>query len=92
MALIDDVKNYLDMTWDLDASELSKIEGIISRGETTINHKVGAILVYETDGRAKELLLEYCRFAKDGVLFQFLGSYSPMIKDLIEENEGTYGY
>lgn len=91
MALIDDVKSYLDITWTLDTAETAKINGIIARGELFLDKKTGATLSYDTDGREKELLLEYCRFARDGVLFQFMSSYSPMIKDLLEENGGTYG-
>jgi len=91
MALIDEVKNYLDITWTTDMQEEAKLTGIINRGIRTLDEKAGAALDYETDGRPKELLLEYCRFARDGTLSLFAGAYAPMIKDLIESNGGTYG-
>lgn len=91
MALINDVKNYLDITWTTDAQEEDKLTGIINRGKKTLDEKTGATLDYETDGRPKELLLEYCRFARDGTLSLFVGAYAPMIKDLIEEYGGSYG-
>lgn len=91
MALIEDVKNYLDVTWIMDDQEEAKISGIINRGIRTLDEKAGVTLDYETDGRPKELLLEYCRFARDGTLSLFTGAYAPMLKDLIEEYGGTYG-
>ena len=91
MALAADVKNYLDITWAMDDQEEAKINGIIDRAKSTLNIKTGVTLDYESEGRAKELLLEYCRFARDGKLNEFYGAYAPMIKDLIEEHGGTYG-
>ena len=91
MALIEEVKNYLDVTWTMDTQEEQKLTGIIDRGKRTLDEKTGATLDYDTDGRPKELLLEYCRFARDGELSLFAGAYAPMIKDLIEEYGGTYG-
>ena len=90
MALIDDVKNYLDITWD-DTDTNLKIEGIIQRGQNFLNKKTNSVLDYETENRAKELLLEYCRFVHNGILNEFEMEYLPMLKDLIEENGGSYG-
>ncbi|WKY44166.1 hypothetical protein Q5O14_16300 [Eubacteriaceae bacterium ES2] len=91
MALIDDVKNYLDITWEIDQAETDKLDGIINRGIWTLDKKAGRMLDYDTEGRPKELLLEYCRFARDGTLNEFAGAYAPMLKDLIEDNGGSYG-
>lgn len=90
MALIDEIKDYLDITWTLDEQEERKLIGIIARGKAELDKKTGAILDYEVEDRAKDLLLEYCRFARDGMLNEFSKAYAPMIKDLIEEKGGTY--
>ena len=39
--LIEDVKNYLDITWDMDASETQKLTGIITRGKAALEGKIG---------------------------------------------------
>lgn len=38
MALLDDVKNYLDITWD-DELTNTKLSGIIERGKNFLNKK-----------------------------------------------------
>jgi len=88
--LLDATKNYLDIAW-LDAQTDLKLTGIIERGMIFLNKKSGAILDYTTEGRAREMLMEYCRYTRDGVLNEFMINYMPMIKDLIIENGGTYG-
>jgi len=90
MALLEDVKNYLDITWTDTDSDL-KLTGIIERGQNFLNKKTNSSLDYETEGRAKELLLEYCRFSRNGILNEFEIAYLPMLKDLIEDNGGSYG-
>lgn len=90
MALLDEVKNYLDITWTDTDSDL-KLKGIIERGQNFLNKKTNSNLDHETESRAKELLLEYCRFARNGVLNEFEIAYLPMLKDLIEDNGGSYG-
>jgi ATP-dependent Clp protease ATP-binding subunit ClpA len=52
MALLDDVKNYLDITWD-DELTNTKLSGIIERGKNFLNKKTGTTLDFETEGRAK---------------------------------------
>ena len=90
MALLDEVKNYLDITWTDTDSDL-KLTGIIERGQNFLNKKTNSSLDYEIEGRAKELLFEYCRFARNGILNEFEIAYLPMLKDLIEDNGGSYG-
>lgn len=90
MALLDDVKNYLDITWD-DELTNTELSGIIERGKNFLNKKTGTTLDFETEGRAKELLFEYCRFARNGILNEFETAYLPMLVDLIVENGGSYG-
>jgi len=36
MALMDDVKNYLDITWEMSAGEKEKLSGIIERGKSIL--------------------------------------------------------
>lgn len=69
--LLDEVKNYLDITWDdIDADK--KISGIIARGKLKIIDLVGAFRSdFDKDTLAKSLLMEYCRLAWAGVPEKF---------------------
>ena len=55
MALLDEVKNYLDITWSDDAGDL-KISGIISRGQKYLNSMTGVTLDYTTDDKPKGII------------------------------------
>lgn len=88
--LLEEVKQYLDITW-IDSELDKKINNIIARGIIFLDKKSGTALDYAANGRGKELLLEYCRFSRDGVLGEFMASYAPMLKDLIEDGGGAYG-
>lgn len=69
--LLDEVKNYLDITWD-DTDTDKKISGIIARGEVKIIDLVGAFRSdFDKDTLAKSLLMEYCRLAWAGVPEKF---------------------
>lgn len=74
MALLDDVKNYLDITWD-DADTDTKLTGIIARGKDYIDRVAGASLDYETEGQPKALLYDYCRYARSNALEVFQENY-----------------
>ena len=74
MALIDDVKNYLDITWNDTATD-TKLVGIISRGRSYLDRAAGATLDYESEGQAKALLLDYCRYARSNALEDFQNNY-----------------
>lgn len=69
--LLDEVKNYLDITWD-DIDTNKKISGIITRGKIKIIDLVGAFRSdFDKDTLAKSLLMEYCRLAWAGVPEKF---------------------
>lgn len=74
MALIDDVKNYLDITWT-DVATDTKLAGIIQRGQSYLNRAAGAELDYDEEGQAKALLLDYCRYARSNALEDFQNNY-----------------
>lgn len=88
--LLDEVKNYLDITWTDTATDL-KLSGIIDRGQNFLNKKTNSMLDFEIEGRPKELLFEYCRFARNGILNEFETAYLPMLVDLIADGGGSYG-
>lgn len=69
--LIDEVKNYLNKTWEGDELTDRKIVGIISRAEATLNDYAGKTLEFckEINGeyvvnqtKDTQLLLDCCRY------------------------------
>ena len=95
--LLSDVKNYLNITWDDDATD-NKMRGIIASGMMYLNSKAGAEMDYQADGAARTLLFEYARYMRDEALDVFENNYLPMIlamrhermvKDYVQETEQT---
>ena len=72
--LLEEAKNYLDITWD-DAETNKKLEGILKRGITYIDEKGGADLEYESGSREFGLLLDYARYARENALHEFEENY-----------------
>ena len=87
--LISDVKIYLDITWADDNTD-KKVTGIIKRGIIFLDDKAGAELNYLEESRARELLMEYCRYTRDGILDKFMINYAPFLTDLRAGNGGAY--
>ncbi len=74
MALIEDVKNYLDITWEMDAGELNKLSGIVERGKEYLTGKIGECN-FEDETKEKALLLDYCMYARAGRIPDFQSNY-----------------
>lgn len=82
--LLDDVKNYLNITWTDDATD-NKVRGIVSSGMYYLNSKAGEEMDYLTNGFPRILLFEYARYARDEALDVFENNYLSMI--LAMQNE-----
>lgn len=74
MALIDEVKDYLDITWEMTAGEQKKLSGMIERGKEYLQGKIGTC-DFESDTREKSLLLDYCMYARAGRIPDFQKNY-----------------
>lgn len=92
--LLEAVKNYLDITWD-DLAGDEKLSGIIARGIKYINAIAGAVLDYTIEDKPRELLFDYCRYARSNALNEFAINYlhellslqiSQEVKDYAAEN------
>ena len=79
--LLSDVKNYLNITWDDDATD-KKVSGLIASGMVYLDGKLGAAGDYTRDGLPRTLLLEYCRYGRDSALDVFENNYRAMILDM----------
>ena len=74
MSLIDDVKNYLDITWELSVGEGKKLSGTIERGKKYLEGKIGKC-DFESETPEKQLLLDYCMYVRAGQWSEFIKNY-----------------
>ena len=76
--LLEDIKNYLDITWD-DAATDQKISGLIASGMVYLNGKLGGEMDYTEDGSPRTLLMEFVRYARDSALDVFENNYLSLL-------------
>lgn len=76
--LLPGVKNYLNITWQDNATD-DKISGIISRGIARLSKLCGSEQDFSVPGDAQEMLYEYCRYARDEALDVFENNYRSML-------------
>lgn len=72
--LLEDVRNYLDITWEDEAGD-KKLSGIISRGIKYIDKIAGSEMDYTVEDKPRELLFDYCRYVRSNALDQFQKNY-----------------
>lgn len=82
--LLTDVKNYLDITWDDEATD-AKVAGLIASGMAYLDGKLGEAGDYALDGMPRTLLMEYVRYARDSALDVFEGNYLSLLLDMRHE-------
>ncbi len=77
--MLNDVKDYLNITWDHEDVKISKM---IERGESKLNTLTGVELDFSAEGEPKSLLLDYCRYAYNNALEYFESNFSDEILNL----------
>lgn len=77
-ALLAEIKNYLDVTWEDEATD-RKYAGLIEAGVNYLEGKAGEVLDFETQPAALMLLKDYVRYARDGALDVFENNYRHLI-------------
>lgn len=82
--LLSDVKNYLDITWDDEATD-RKLSGLIAAGMAYLDGKLGDAGDYLVDGFPRTLLMEYVRYARDSALDVFEGNYQSLLLGMQHE-------
>lgn len=78
--MLDEVKEYLKITWD---DEDNYIQRIIDRGKDYLRQLTGSELDFEVEGQPKALLLDYCRYAYNNALEYFEENYHKELRRLI---------
>lgn len=74
LALLEAVRNYLDVTWT-DAALDAKIVMLIKAGKAYINSVSGITCDFMVEGQARSLLLDYVRYARSGATEMFWQNY-----------------
>lgn len=82
--LLEEVKNYLDITWKNEATD-NKIRSLIASGMVYINGKFGGEADYVADGNPRTLLMEYVRYGRDNALDVFENNYRALILGMQHE-------
>lgn len=90
-ALLPDVKNFLNVTWDDDDTD-RKIADMISGAAAYIDLKLGGPADYVNPGLPRTLLMERVRYQRDGALDVFEENYTSLILTAQTERlVGDYG-
>jgi len=85
--LLDDVKNYLDITWAVDAGTDAKVTGIISRGMARLQDIAGVSLDFTAEDLPRSLLFDYCFYARSNALDDFETNYLSTLLSLQRREE-----
>ena len=73
-ALLADVKNYLNITWD-DLATDERIRGLIASATADLDDYAGEALDYLSDGLPRTLMMDHVRYARDEALDVFENNY-----------------
>ena len=87
MSLLQELKDYLKITWD---NEDAYLQNIINRGQEYLKDLTGTELDFDTEGQAKSLLLDYCRYYYNNALEYFEDNFQKQIVRL-QLKEATKG-
>lgn len=74
MQLFDEVRNYLDITWEMSQEEKDKLNGMIQRGKAALTGKIGEC-DFESDTQEKTLLFNHVMYERSGALDEFWNNY-----------------
>lgn len=83
--LLADVKNYLNITWDDQATD-RKISDLIRAGISFLDLKRGEPADYTAAGLPRTLLFDFVRYARDDALDVFENNYLSLIVAMRNES------
>lgn len=77
--MLEELKDYLKITWD---NENDYLQNIITRGKNYLNDSTGVKLDFEEEGQHKTLLLDYCRYYYNNAIEYFKENFAQEILQL----------
>lgn len=84
--LLETVKNYLDITWQDEATD-KKLTLMIENGIAELDYLSGAENDYTIVGKAQSLLLSYVMYDRANCLDDFKKNYQPDIIAFINQSK-----
>lgn len=72
--ILEEVKNYLDITWETTPAEDAKLSSMIERGKAALAGKIGRC-DFEGETQEKTLLLNHVMYERAGALNEFWNNY-----------------
>lgn len=89
-ALLADVENYLNITWN-DLATDERIRGLIASATADLDDYAGEELDYMSDGLPRTLMMDHVRYARDEALDVFENNYRTQLVRLRNRRRVT-GY
>ena len=89
-ALLADVENYLNITWN-DLATDERIRGLIASATADLDDYAGEELDYLSDGLPRTLMMDHVRYARDEALDVFENNYRTQLVRLRNRRRVT-GY
>lgn len=74
--MLQELKDYLKITW---TSEDAYLQKIIDRGKEYLKDLTGTNIDFESEGQAKSLLLDYCRYYYNNAIEYFEDNFQKQI-------------
>jgi len=79
LTLLSDVKNYLDITWNDEATD-KKLTGIINRGKSYLQNIAGSFSIdFAVECSERSLLFDYCRYARSNAIEMFESNFKSQL-------------
>ncbi len=86
MELFDSLKAYLNIAYEDELSDQALV-GMVKRGKAMLDDYAGAKQDYEKEGLPKQLLFDYCRYARSHALEMFSANFGRELIALREQAE-----
>lgn len=91
MALLQELKDYLKITWN---NEDAYLQNMIDKGKEYLKDLTGTDLNFEGEGQPKSLLLDYCRYYYNNAIEYFEENFQRQIvrlqyKEAIRVSKGV---
>lgn len=88
--MLQKIKDYMKITW---GSEDVYLQDIIDRGKAELEFLTGTKLDFETEGKPKSLLFDYCRYYYNNAIEYFRENFRADIlelkfKEAVKANKG----
>lgn len=86
MAMLGELKAYLNIAYE-DAMSDQALAGMVKRGKAMLDDYAGEKQDYETEGLPRQLLFDYCRYARSHALEMFSVNFGRELITLREKAE-----